>query len=79
MAEIEKIFGEVIRRRREQKGISQEAFAGLAGVHRTYMSSIERGKVQVSISIAQKLADALETPLSRIFRDIERQQSSHDD
>lgn len=79
MAEIEKVFGEVIRRRRERMGVSQEAFAGMAGVHRTYMSSIERGRVQISIAVAQKLADALQTPLSRIFRDVERasQASEH--
>ena len=72
MTEIEKLFGTVIRTHRERLGVSQEEFAGIAGVHRTYMSSIERGKVQVSIAIAQKLAEALGTPLSRIFRDVER-------
>ena len=71
MEEIEKVFGEVIRSRREKSGISQENFAHKAGVHRTYMSSIERGKVSVSIAVAQQLADALEVPLSRIWRDVE--------
>lgn len=73
MQKIEKIFGETLRRRREQLGLSQEAFATKAGVHRTYISSIELGKVQVSIGIAQKLADALEMPLSKLWRDIETQ------
>ena len=71
MEEIEKVFGDVIRSRREKSGISQENFAHKAGVHRTYMSSIERGKVSVSIAVAQQLADALEVPLSRIWRDVE--------
>ena len=71
MEEIEKVFGEVIRARREKSGISQEDFAHKAGVHRTYMSSIERGKVCVSIAVAQKLADALEVSLSRVWRDVE--------
>ena len=53
-------------------GISQEAFAQKAGIHRTYASSVERGRVQVSIAIASQLADALEIPLSKLFRDVER-------
>jgi transcriptional regulator with XRE-family HTH domain len=53
-------------------GISQEAFAHKAGIHRTYASSIERGRVQVSIAIASQLADALEISLSKLFRDVER-------
>ena len=53
--------------------ISQEAFADLAGIHRTYISSIELGKVQVSINIAQKLADTLNTPLSVIWKEIEQE------
>ena len=42
-------------------------------VHRTYISSIELGKVQVSIGIAQQLAVALRTPLSKIWAEIESQ------
>ena len=42
------------------------------GIHRTYASSIERGRVQVSIAIASQLAEALEIPLSKLFRDVER-------
>ena len=71
MANIEQTFGAVVRKLREKKGASQEAFAEIAGVHRTYISSIELGKVQISIAVAQKLADALETPLSKIWKEIE--------
>lgn len=71
MAKIEETFGIVVRRLREKKGHSQEGFAEIAGVHRTYISSIELGKVQVSIVVAQKLADALETPLSKIWKEVE--------
>jgi transcriptional regulator with XRE-family HTH domain len=52
--------------------LSQEAFADKARIHRTYVSSIELGKVQVSIGIAQQLADALEVPLSRVWKDVEK-------
>ena len=61
-----------VRRRRERQGLSQEAFADKAGIHRTYVSSIELGKVQVSIGIAHQLAVALEVPLSKIWLEIEK-------
>ncbi len=71
MQTIETIFGTVIRKRRQDQGLSQEAFADKAGIHRTYVSSVELGKVAVSIEIAMKLAVALETPLSKIWKDVE--------
>ncbi len=70
---IEIRFGLAVRRHREKTGLSQEAFADVAGIHRTYVSSIERGKVQVSIAIAQQLATALQVPLSRIWRELEQE------
>jgi len=72
MSKISELFGVAIRRHRELLGLSQEAFADQAGIHRTYVSSIELGKVQVSISIAHQLAEALGTPLSNIWKEIER-------
>jgi transcriptional regulator with XRE-family HTH domain len=76
MKKIEEIFGQVVRKHRNAQGISQEAFADKAGIHRTYMSSIELGKVQVSIGIAHKLAQALGIPLSKMWRAVERQMES---
>lgn len=72
MEPVEKLFGAAVRRRREKLKLSQEDFADKAGIHRTYVSSIELGKVQVSIGIAQQLANALETPLSRLWQEIEK-------
>jgi len=73
MENIEIHFGKAVRRYRQKLGLSQEDFADNAGIHRTYVSSIELGKVQISIAVAQKLADALETPLSKIWREIEKE------
>jgi transcriptional regulator with XRE-family HTH domain len=72
MQDLSKLFGAAVRRRRERLGVSQEEFAETAGVHRTYISSIELGKVQVSIGIAHQLAVALGVPLSKLWKDIER-------
>jgi len=72
MQKIEKLFGAVVRARRERLGLSQEMFAVQAGIHRTYVSAIELGKVQISITIAQRLAEALATPLSKLWREVEQ-------
>ncbi|MCI0720792.1 MAG: helix-turn-helix transcriptional regulator [Acidobacteria bacterium] len=63
-----KTFGLAVRRRREQLGWSQEEFAERARIHRTYVSSIELGKVSVGIEVANELAKALNTRLSRLVR-----------
>jgi transcriptional regulator with XRE-family HTH domain len=48
--------------------LSQEAFAERANVHRTYISSIERGKVSMGIEIAHAVASALGIKLSDLVR-----------
>jgi len=73
MKNIEVLFGIAIRRWRLKRGVSQEDFADKAGIHRTYVSSIELGKVRVSIGIAQKLANALDVPLSKLWKEIEKE------
>ena len=79
MQKIADLFGAAIRRRRERLGLSQEDFADQAGIHRTYVSSIELGKVHVSIAIAQQLADTLGTPLSKIWQEIEKKRVDDSD
>ncbi len=64
-------FGNVIRRLRLDKGLSQEEFADLCGLHRTYIGSIERGEKIVTIDTAAKLAQALGLPLSQLFVQLE--------
>jgi transcriptional regulator with XRE-family HTH domain len=49
-------------------GLSQEEFAERANVHRTYISSIELGKVSVGVEVAQALARALDMKLSELVR-----------
>ena len=73
MRSLQEIFGAAVRRHRERLGLSQEAFAERAGIHRTYASSVERGKVQVSIVIAQKLAETLRVRLSDLWKEVEEE------
>jgi len=73
MEKIERLFGKTVRAQRTRNGLSQEDFADHAGIHRTYVSSIELGKVQVSIRIAHQLAVALGVPLSQLFKEVEKE------
>ncbi|WP_145031324.1 helix-turn-helix domain-containing protein [Caulifigura coniformis] len=52
-------FGEVVRQLRLKRGISQEALADEAGLHRTYISLLERGLRNPSLTVIQQLATAL--------------------
>ena len=64
-------FGMAIRRRRHKMSLSQEDFADKANIHRTYVSSIELGKVDVGIGVIYKIASALNTPLSKLVKEAE--------
>ena len=50
-------LGQNVRRLREAAGWSQEAYADEAGIHRTYVSDIERGRRNPTISVLQKMAN----------------------
>lgn len=58
-----------LRRLRAQKGISQEELADLAGLHRTYVGSVERGERNISIDNIEKLANALGVKVTDIIGD----------
>jgi len=60
ITDIIRVFGNNVRKYRSQKGISQEKFAELCGLHRTYISDIECFRRSISLSNIQKIADALE-------------------
>lgn len=61
-----KSIGEKVRVLRKAKNISQEKLAELAGLHPTYISDIERGKVNASIYVFYMIANALEIPFSEL-------------
>lgn len=63
------ILARNIRQLRAGKAISQEALAELAGLHRTYLGSIERGERNVSIDNIGRLADALGVTVSELLKE----------
>src|ERR1700704_4767059 len=61
------LLGNAIKSTRSALGISQEELANRAGLHRTYVSDIERGARNPSLESVEKLADALELSLPMLF------------
>jgi len=56
-----------IRIHRQDAGLTQAALADRVGVESTYLSALERGKKEPSLSLLRRLASALRTPLEVIF------------
>lgn len=65
--DILKVFGGNVRKYREALGLSQEAFAEKCGLHRTYISAVERQRRSISLGNVQKIADALEIEPHLLF------------
>jgi transcriptional regulator with XRE-family HTH domain len=65
-------FGTTVRRLRLEAKMSQEEFADLCGLHRTYIGLIERGERIVTIDTASKLAVALNVSLAQLFYEVEQ-------
>jgi len=70
MADIKKTFGKKVRTCREARNLSQEQFADLCGLHRTYISHVERGKKNISLVNIQKIANALRIKIDDLFKGI---------
>ena len=61
-------LGRNLRRLREAKGLSQEQFADEAGIHRTYVSDLERGSRNPTIRVVDRVAKALGVTASDILK-----------
>ena len=61
------LFGQTIRSLRQEKNISQEEFADMCGLHRTYISDVELGKRNVSLENIERMANALDITLPKLF------------
>ena len=64
-------FGRTVRRIRLSKNISQEKFADICNLHRTYISDVELGKRNISLENIEKMANALGMSISKLFEEVE--------
>lgn len=69
--DIRERFGDAVRHRREELGLNQEELAHRAGIHRTYLSDVERGQRNIALVNIEHLAKALELKLSDLFAAVE--------
>ncbi len=67
--DIVKVFGVNVKKRRLEMGLSQDKLAEKSGLHRTYISDIERFKRSIALENIQRLADALEVETYTLFVD----------
>lgn len=70
MADIRARFGTHLRQVRTKRGISQEKLGEIAGLHRTFVSMVERGERNVTIATVEKIAQALECRMADLMPDI---------
>jgi transcriptional regulator with XRE-family HTH domain len=70
MQQIRRKLGDRIRKLRSRKGWSQEEFAAISGVHRTYIGAIERGEKNLTLSTLHTLAKTLDASIAQLFRGI---------
>ena len=61
-------LGEALRERRLKLGMSQEGLAQCSGVHRTYISDLERGTRNVTVLTLARIAECLDVPVSRLVK-----------
>jgi transcriptional regulator with XRE-family HTH domain len=64
------VFAKGLKQIRQLRGLSQEELADMAGLHRTYVGSVERSERNVSIDNMERLAKALEVDITELLREI---------
>ncbi len=70
--DIVKVFGTNLKKYRNELGVSQEKFAEMCGLHRTYISDVERFQRSIALDNVQKIADALGIDTYKLFMEEEK-------
>jgi len=67
-ADFQKRLGMRIREIRTERGFSQESFAEACELHRTHISLLERGRINMTVNTARQIALVLQISLSELFK-----------
>lgn len=68
--DLQREVGQRLRAYRKARGLSQEAFADVVGVHRTYMGAVERGERNLTLRSLERIAGRIDLdPLALLARD----------
>lgn len=67
--DLQRIVGRNLRAYREARGLSQEAFAEVVGVHRTYMGGLERGERNLTLRSVERIAEQIEVDPVALMRE----------
>ena len=70
--DLQRTIGRNLRTYREARGLSQEAFAEILGVHRTYLGSVERGERNLTLRSVERLAAQIEEEALDLLRPTKR-------
>lgn len=73
MSTLRKRLGRAVRRLRTTANYSQEAFADVVKVHRTYMGAVERGEVNISLDNIERIARSLEMTAGELLLEAEKE------
>jgi len=71
VADLQRALGQAFRAARERRGMTQAAVAELAGLERTYLTDLERGRRNPTITTLERLSRALGVRLADLFAEIE--------
>jgi transcriptional regulator with XRE-family HTH domain len=67
--DLQRTVGQNLRRYREDRGLSQEAFADVVGVHRTYLGGLERGERNLTLRSLERIAEVLRLDPRRLLEE----------
>ena len=68
---LQKTFGRSLRAYRRSRGLSQEHFAEIIGVHRTYMGGVERGERNLTLKSIERIAARIDIPALELLNEPE--------
>lgn len=76
MSALSKQVGQRIRNYRTNSGLSQEKLAEFSGCHPTYIGQVERGEKNATLDSIERIASALQVPLSQLFEKLDASQEA---